>query len=397
MEEELDRNGRLMKRNGRLMKRVNYLICLLVAISITTGCTNVSEQSVKTIDTIETLEMVDSTEPETVISPSYTYLINNDITLCIDPRVELLYLASEYLNETPINDFSKKTYVIEAWKVFDETKDDDFIKLLIKLSNQGFKYGHLTQAINLFDSNHNLRIDIDVSKYSMQQLSNLEVEEALFRSMKKYRENSTFDNFFTSNEITYREFIKLAEKRISRVNLIERVEDFFGMKIENTTIALSPASYYGYSTTHKLLNDDLSTLITLPNIDNDIEFIYVLAHELAHRFVDVETKLYLTELSNGEWRYAPFESIQDNSVYPTWEEIYNEYVVRAFSCIVIGEIYGEGEMQKRIEREIANEFTEIENVIELLRSYMVHRTAYPSYSEYSKELLELFAKQDINS
>jgi len=369
------------------------LICLLVALSISAGCSNISEQSIKTIDTLETLEMEDSTESENVISPSYTYLLNNDITLCVDPRVELLYLASEYINETPINDISKKSYVIDAWKVFDEKKEDDYFKLLIKLSNQGFKYGHLTQAINLFDSNHNLRIDIDVSKYSMQQLSNLEIEEELFRNMKKYRDNSTFDNFFTSYEIAYNEFIKLAEKRITRVNLIERVEDFFGMKVENTTIALSPASFNGYSATHDLLNDNLTTLITLPIIDNDIEFIYVLAHELAHRFVDMETKLYLTEVSKSEWKYAPFESTYYNSLYPSWELIYNEYVVRAFSCIIIGEIYGEGEMQKRIEREIVDDFTEIEMITELLKEYMENRTRYPTFSDYSEELIEQFSKE----
>lgn len=370
--------------------RIVFFICIVAVIFMLSGCIKKSYD--ESMESVETIEKIEDANLDVELASAYVYPLNDQIAMCIDPRVELLYLASDYLIDEPMNYFVDKSYLLEAREIFEITKEDEFFKLLNRLLNQGFKYGQLTNALNLFNSNHKLNDELELSNYSLQQLSNLEVEKNLFWLMKKYRESSTFDGFFSSYEAMYKKLLKLAEQRISTVNVIERVEAFFGQPLENITIALTPFSNNGYSTTHVLINGKYNTLITMPAYDSDIEFIYTLIHELSHRFVNIETRRYPLLVSKSEWRYKPLASPQLDEIYYSWETIYNEYMVRAIACLIIGNIYGEGEMQKRIDMEVVDGFSDIKVAIKLINAYLGNRNKYHSFEDYSEILMEQFSE-----
>lgn len=375
---------------NRIIIRHIIFVCVFATLVVLSGCSKGKDIIVEEPILEEPIAVVSE---EVVRAIPYVYPINDGITLSVDPQVELLFLAADYKSDVPQQYLKNTAYIKDARKVFETSKDDDFFQLLDQLLVNGFKFGQMTSALNLF-TDYNLKKQIDLSGYTMQERSYLEIEEDLIWLMKKFREQSNFDSFFMSYETLYNKQLKLAGQRITRTKVIERMEAFFGLPLENITIAFTPYAINAQSTTHPLKDGNSDTLVTMPVADSDIEFITVLIHELSHRYIDVETQKNQSLVAKSEWRYKPFELSQLNEIYSNWNLVYNEYMVRAVTCIIIGEIYGEGEMKKQIDSEVSDGFSDIDDAIKLFAAYKANRKEYKTFQEFSTILMEEFSVQE---
>ncbi len=380
-----------MKRIIRNAVRRIVFVCVFATLVVLSGCSQEKEIITEEPIAEEPIAVVSS---EVVRAMPYIYPINDGVSLSFDPQVELLFLAADYLSDESQHYLGDSGYIKEARKLFEASNEDDLFRLLDQLLDNGFKYSQMTSVLNRYDVDYKLKASIDLTGYTMLQRSYLEIEEDLIWLMKKYREQSNFDSFFMSYETLYNKQLKLAGQRITRTKVFERMEAFFGRPLENITIAFTPNAINAQIATHPLKDGNYDTLVTMPVADRDIEFITVLIHELSHRYIDVVTQKNQSLVAKSEWHFKPFELPQLNEIYSNWNLVYNEYMVRAVTCIIIGEIYGDGEMKKQIDSEVLDGFSDIDDAIKLFIAYKANRKEYKTFQDFSTILMEQFAVQE---
>jgi hypothetical protein len=391
----------VMKLDLKVIKSVLFVGVFVLLIQLCGCSVNVSAVPLTTTQSVSEVDDTDRTaiednripriSPAVELATAYTYPLENGIILAIDPRAELLHLASEFLYHEPIHYDETVSYLRESKEIFKEHLEDDFFERIQVFLDAGMKYGTWTFVLNLFNSENKIKETIDLSGISLDHRQNIDVMTNLMWSMKKFREKSAFDDFFVANEIFYTMHLKQAAQRIEQAKVSERIEDFFGLPIENVTVYFTPYRSHGYSATHLLKDGNFETLITMHAYSDVQLFSNIMIHEIAHRFLHIEWRRYPGLIEQSEWRYKPFESALLNEFYSNWERVFDETMVRAITCLVIGEIYGEDEMKKLIDEELAEGFSLIEDALLILEDYIKNRALYPTFSEFTYVLMEGFS------
>ncbi len=374
------------------------LTCVCYALLSLCGC-ELKNHANSEVDKAQPLPIAASPntlQTEIELEEPYYYPTKSKLTLCVDPRIELLNLAAEFMYDKPMNYAKDPGYVVASRKLFKPNVSDRFLLLLDNGLKKGMTYGAFTEVVSFFDRDNKVNKNLDFKGLSIKLYEYLDTGEMLMYLMRNFREKGEFEEFFNSNKPLYEILLKKSDQLISKNQIVENIENFFGQSIENTTVTITPYAQNGYNVTFPLKDGGYETLITIPVPipDNDIEFTSIIIHELAHRFTTIGIKNHTDSVAKSEWRYKPFDSSASNEVYNNWDKVFDEYTVRAVTCLLIGEIHGEEEMKRQVTKNFNQGFSHIEDAIALIKVYHNSRDKYLTFQDYLPVFAEEFAKEN---
>ena len=135
------------------------LTCVFYALLSLCGC-ELKNHATSEVDKAQPLPIVASVntlQTEIELEEPYYYPTKSKLTLCVDPRIELLNLAAEYMYNKPMNYVGGPSYVVGSRELFKANASDSFLLFLDDGLKNGFRYGNFTGMVSFFDRQNHVK------------------------------------------------------------------------------------------------------------------------------------------------------------------------------------------------------------------------------------------------
>ncbi|MCC5910883.1 MAG: DUF4932 domain-containing protein [Clostridiaceae bacterium] len=363
------------------MMTVGMIVLVLLLL---TGCGGLTSQA--------TLSLDDEKFDDYVFEKSLYYNPEDKIKFRVSPMVEATYLAVEMLrHETGFTNYPSNTVFIDrAVEDFSDFNDHALMSTLLPMVKRGFVFDAIPSSIYHFDEDFRFRDDIEINEFTMSRAGGKKQLETFMVQLKSFRMDSDFDAYFRSNKDLYMELMKRGHDSVSRHNVDEVMENFYGKPIEMATVTVTPFSQNGYgcSIEHK---DGTLEMIPTQNIYDDEElFLNVLIHEFSHSFVNPLTSEHMDIVNTTKSLFEPVKEVMSRQAYGSWETAINEHIVRANTALMLRSILGETAYENDLALNRDRGFIYIDEVIGSISYYLDNRDRYPTFDDYYPELMQVF-------
>ncbi|MBP8994947.1 MAG: DUF4932 domain-containing protein [Bacteroidales bacterium] len=295
-------------------------------------------------------------------------------------------------------------YQKEILKNFSSFRNHPVIQMFDSLSLKPGKmnFSAPSSLMLYLDNNLNLRNDIIFDDFIIKRCGGIDSIKLFLNFLKDFSQKSSFNKFFKEHTDFYKRIISLSIKSLGDNNIIQEIEEFYGLKQENYNVCLvSMYNFVGFgnSILHKNKKMELYNVIGPRSIEKDIPDFgdayylkYMLRHEFSHPFVNT--------LTEENWNYikdysAKFETIPDvakKRICGDWQECINEFVIRAVSVHLA---YKENEElgQQVYDSEKSRGVYNLDDLLEHIREYENNRNRYATFGSYYKNILDIFKKE----
>lgn len=223
--------------------------------------------------------------------------------------------------------------------------------------------------------------------------------------LKRFAEKSRFSNFWTANELFYRQVIAWCKSQVGDIDVVGLLESYFNMKQESYDIVLCPL--FGYNSFGPRLpgSDGLLKIYALISVpqnlggivaDGGFDLSGLLFHEFGHSFVNPFTEKYADLVAQSSDRFEPIRDKMKPQSYWTWDACVSEHIVRAVGVRLAEITGGPAVAENSLRYEEGRYFGYIRPLVEKLREYEVLRdSAGISFGEYVPELLKVFNEAEL--
>ena len=327
----------------------------------------------------------------------------NGITFCIDKRIELLYVIG-YLSDYPyINGFCKD-YKKDIDTYFSKYKNH---KAVTEFQRIGSKIFHSVDAPIRFMLH--LTSDFDKQEGFQIDFPSDENTDSLLLLFKSFYTETNFDKFYNSQKSFYQTILKIVKYNFKDFDEKTRIEKYYDTKQNSYTIILNlldATGNFGVSVKAPQ-GSDIYCVISpgetsgnIPIYKNNRILNNIIWHEFSHSFVGPLCDKYSNVINKYSELYEPISGAMAAQFYPNWDITANEHIVRAVTCRLAAEKYGEDAAYLLDFRaDFGRRFIYIKALTEKLKEYEKDRDKYKTFDDFFPELLTAFSNinpDDIN-
>ena len=327
------------------------------------------------------------------------------IEISVNPTIELFSVIHHLAGDGQYNENLLPNYNEQVDRHFEQVKNHPAIKYAKECSTLYRINGDAPMALAIYIGQPpQLEPEMDLSafpndfdpRWDSTLVSNY-LEQA-----RAFALESEFMEFYHSQQAFHTASIKSLTKMVFKENIVEWFFHFFGYDPDHfriTVALLNGSCNYGY---HKALPDGSYESVCLlgardpkwisgtPTYTKK-HFLPVIIHEFCHSYIN---PLFISKPEEfkaiGEEVLKSHYEAMRKKGYDEWNVVLNEYLVRASTIHYLKE-YGDRES---VERNINNDkdqgFTEIEGLVQLLDTYKNSRMNYPDIESFLPEIRKYF-------
>ena len=318
----------------------------------------------------------------------------NGITFCVDKRIELLYVIG-YLTDYPyINDFCNE-YKKDIDAYFQTYKFHKAVKEFHRIG---------TKVFNSVDKP--IRFMLDLTD-NLEKLENFKVDfssdenaDSLLMLFKSFYTETNFNKFYYSEKYFYQIILENVKYNFKYFNEKARIEKYYGAKQNSYTIILNileAIGNFGINIKSPKGSDIYCVIATgetngnIPVYLNDRITNNLIWHEFSHSFVDPLCEKFSNVINKYSGLYEPISGSMASQFYPNWEVTAKEHIVRAVTCRLAAQKFGEDAAYLLDYRnEFGHRFIYIKALTEKLKEYEKNRDRYKTFDDFFPELLTAF-------
>ncbi|MDR7855968.1 DUF4932 domain-containing protein [Tissierella sp.] len=378
------------------MKRKVFLlsscIILLLLIYIVSANVNKEEDVFKKSDQFHSFNLVEAVSQNL-----------GTLNITVDPRIELLTVVQQQAKYDVLTrfDFDYKDKMKEHFKKY---KNHKAVKTFHKLSKKGFSYDAPPNLMLNLSSNLNLKENNILPKDLTGRISG---ENEVFKFIDELRDftvKSDFNKYYEQNIPFYQAMIDNVYKDIKDMELIEKLDDYYGMGVNSYNLILAPMLHAGgYGPRVEAENGlyDVYGIIGPQSIMEDINrkivpvyssetIRYIVWHEFSHSFINPITENHIDEINKYNNLYSKIKNQMSSQAYPSWEISVNEHIIRAITARLVYLDQGQSAYDAIIANEITNGFYYVPALCESFALYEISRDDYPTLESYYPEIIKVF-------
>lgn len=366
--------------------------------------TKIQEESENSEEQAE--QVPEETHVARVMLPETISVVENGITVQVDPMLELLYIM-QYLGDAQIKpnlvSNVKTSYQDDIDALFGEFKDHDAIKFLGKAIDGDFSFERPPTAclyLNKEFSYSENYADSELNQFYSEEI------EGMRKNMEQFCLDTNFNEFFESHKVFYFKMIaKYVEENLPDWNVVSAVESYYGYSKQGYTIDLVTLCHDGgYGPEIKKAEGTYLHCIQGPTkeVENVPTFWIkpdTLVHEFGHSFIHVSdsepTDQLKHDLQRSEQLYISIKEKVSAApfYYRSWNNAYEELILRATVIDILSQ-NTDLNIDELLRTEEQKGFTYIYDVYEILQDYNDNREKYPNINSFvpviTDALLELY-------
>lgn len=342
----------------------------------------------------------------------------------IHETIETFMILRALASEDPLFQYRDSTYkgkpiMYEARKAFAEYKNHKAVIETQKLLNTTSSTGDLIlQGLLYFEElpSTSLKYEITSEEWKNRKDTLIQYVHVLHQFYKDAKVNE----FILSQADFYEGAIAEANSHLNE-NLINTMEDYFGIQNHAYKMILIPNSPFGMGFGASVASDDGDIFYQIISPSNDIEwnnrstydtygfsgegseayYRDLVVHEFCHPFITpfLEKQQWKTAISKTDSLYLPqLDSIMSNQGYGSWWGFINEHLVRTAELRIAKKMNEKSLEEMRTYNVKECGFIFIPESEKLMGKYEANRNMYSNIEAFLPELIDqlnTFNKEDV--
>jgi hypothetical protein len=322
-----------------------------------------------------------------------TQVVNEDVTVSIDPRIEFFQIFNFIGGNPGIN-----------------TIDTDYKEKIIDY----FKDYSAHPSLQYYRNNHqNFFTSIDAPypfllslnndfSFASQVISNEwphhpEID-TLLSAFKEFAEDTDFASFFNSQQNYYDLLLENTTYIISDFDEKNRMLDYYGSSRSGHDfgLVLNVLGMGNFGIGLKAKTSDEHYAVVSPGksisgipIYSKKELESLIWHEFGHSFTNPLIDKYWKDLEDLEHLLSSISESMSQQAYRSWRTVLYEHLTRALTCRFSADKYGELYTSLNQEKiELGRRFIYVKPIIEALKDYEKNRERYPTLDSFMPRIIE---------
>lgn len=367
--------------------------------------TKIQEESENSEEQAEQVQ--EETHVARVTLPETISVVENGITVQVDPMLELLYIM-KYLGDfqvkSDIVSNVRTSYQDDIDALFGEFKDHDAIKYMSEASDGDFSFDRPPAACLYL--NKDFSYSENYADSGLNQFYSEEIE-GMRKNMEQFCLDTNFNEFFESHKVFYFKMIeKYVEENLPDWNVVSAVESYYGYSKQGYVIDLVTLCHSGgYGPEIKKAEGNYLHCIHGPTkeVENVPTFWInpdLFVHEFGHSFIRIaeyDSASVPDNIKQAIQRSTRlFDLIYEKMLaieYKGWDNVYEELILRATVIDILSQ-NTDMNIDKMLKFEEQQGFTYIYDIYEKLQDYNNNREKYPNINSFvpviTDSLLELY-------
>ena len=326
------------------------------------------------------------------------------INVRIDPRIELLTVVQVLSNYDVLTN-KKFDYQNEMEDYFSDYRNHKAVKLFKRMRRGGFSYDAPPAVMLYLSDPPQLEIERQLTDYLKRRAGGERRLKRFIKELGNFAEESNFMKFYQDQRGLYQELVKQVKDKTKGENYAVTLEDYYGIEQNSYNIILAPLFHPGgYGP--RIKEDKLTYSIYnicgpmgkrngQPDFGSRQRFKYLAWHEFSHSFINPLTAQHRKEVNKYSKLLKPIADKMKEQAYSSWKTVVNEHIVRAVTARLSYLKEGEQAAKQALAKERRRGFIYIDELYKALSKYEVNRDQYSSIADFYPELIEVFAKADV--
>ncbi|MEZ7891225.1 MAG: DUF4932 domain-containing protein [Candidatus Wallbacteria bacterium] len=333
--------------------------------------------------------------------------VNSNLTVSVDPRIELLSVIKILAGCHEKGHAPFKTeYLKKVFDYFNKHQEHEAVRIFSLLYNSGFSYDAPAHLMVALSQPPEIKFVNQVNEKVRQRAVSDIVLNDFVSQLGDFSKKTDFMKFFKENKNYYDKITAEYKSKTDINKLVGVIEKYYGMSQSSYNIILAPILRRsgGYGVRANALNGKFDVYnVTGPNSagTNEINFGEaedirdLVWHEFSHSFVNPITEKNSYEINLYSSLYKPIEQAMREQAYSNWETCVNEHIIRAITARLTALEISEKAYKEAVNYEKSRGFFYVEPLCELLKKYEDNRRKYTKFEEFYPEITALF--KDLSS
>ena len=323
----------------------------------------------------------------------------DNITIEVDPRVELIGIVFRLAGNPEFNDGTLRPYVKAIEQHFGDFDNHPAVKMAVQLRNTRLMScdGPMSLAVHI-DRNYRLRKTSEQWPSTLDYRWEKKETDEFLAKLRSFAIETKFDEFFRAQSEIYLTGINACKDQIGPLDIGQWLGDYFGEKnygdLRLVLGFVNGFCNYGirfvdggtiekYAIVGMRPFDAANTIMFRPmQVGHTI-------HEFCHSFANPVVKKHLALLqSAGERLFAAHESTMRMRGYQRADSILYETAVRACVMSFIRQKWEPIYLKYFLEYEVKAGFVWIEDMGNFLKTYDNQRDKYPTFESFFPEFVK---------
>ena len=321
-----------------------------------------------------------------------------NITIEVDPRVELIAIVFRLAGNPEFNDGTLKPYAKAIERHFGDFDNHPAVKMAVRLRNTRLMScdGPMSLAVHI-DRNYRLRKTDEQWPATLDFRWEKQETEEFLEKLRQFADETKFDEFFRAQSRIYEEGMRSCREVMAPLNLSDWLVEFFGVKdcgdLKLVLGFVNGFSNYGVRFTTDQVAEKYAIVGMRPfDPANTVMFrpmqIGTTVHEFCHSFVNPVVEKHMDQLqSAGERLFAAHESTMRMRGYQRADSILYETAVRACVMCFVREKMEPMYLGYFLEYEVKAGFDWIEEAGNFLKNYEDNRDSYSTFESFFPEFV----------
>ena len=327
------------------------------------------------------------------------------INVKVDPRIELLTVV-QVLSDYDVLTNKEFNYQTEMEDYFSEYRNHSAVKLFKKMRKGGFSYDAPPAVMLYLSEPSQLKIERQLTDYLKRRAGGERRLKRFIKELRDFAEESNFMAFYEEHSEFYQDLVNQVKNKTKGENYAVTLEDYYGNKQKSYNIILAPLFHPGgYGP--RIKEDKLTYSIYnicgpiaknngQPDFGSSQRFKYLAWHEFSHSFINPLTAQHSKQVNKYSELLKPIADKMKQQAYGNWETVVNEHIVRAVTARLSYLKEGKQAAEQALAKEKQNGFIYIDALYKALARYENNRDEYSSITEFYPELIQVFAKMDVD-
>ncbi|UCE48053.1 MAG: DUF4932 domain-containing protein [Phycisphaerales bacterium] len=323
---------------------------------------------------------------------------NHEITVSVDPRVELIGIVFRLAGNPEFNEGTLRPYVKAIEAHFGNFDNHAAVKMAAELRHTRSMScdGPMSLAVHI-DRNLRLRKTPEDWPSTLDYRWEKEETAQFVEKLRQFAADTKFDEFFKGQRDVYETGIQSCKDLIGPLNIGQWLVDYFGVKdcgdLRLVLGFVNGFSNYGVRFTHDQTSEKYAIVGMRPfDPANTIIFrpmqLGITVHEFCHSFVNPIVEKHMDRLQPaGERLFTANAPAMRMSGYQKWESIMYETAVRACVMSFVRQKLEPMYMGYFLKAENSVGFTWVEDTGNFLKTYDNSRDKYPTFESFFPEFV----------
>ncbi len=341
--------------------------------------------------------------------PSLAFAVDNspvvyranagNISIEVDPRVELISIVFRLAGNPEFNDGTLRPYVKAIEKHFGDFHNHKAVKMAAELRNKRSMScdGPMSLAVHI---DHDFRLRETSEEWPSTLDYRWEKQETaeFLEKLRHFAAETKFDEFFKAQSGIYETGMRSCKDMMTPLNLGDWLSDFFGVRdygdLKLVLGFVNGFSNYGVRFTSDRTSEKYAIVGMRPfDPANTIIFrpmqVGTTVHEFCHSFANPVVKKHMEQLQQtGEKLFVAHGPVMRMRGYQKWESLMYETAVRACVMSFVRQKFEPMYLGYFLRDENNTGFVWIEETGNFLKNYENNRIKYPTFESFFPELVK---------